>query len=67
MLIPCNPPGHASEFVTVTNLSEFGYFPAEKEMKTVPFSGGALYIHVVFYKHKSFFNLITHTQKKIAI
>lgn len=38
MLIPCSPQGHASEFVTVTNLSRFGYFPAEKEMNVLGLS-----------------------------
>lgn len=37
MVIPCSLLGHASEFVKVTNLARFGYFPAEKEMKTTPF------------------------------
>ena len=32
MFIPYSPQGHASEFATVTNLSRFGYFPAEKVM-----------------------------------
>lgn len=37
VFIPGSPPGHASEFVTVTNLSRFGYFPVEKEMRTIIF------------------------------
>lgn len=52
MLIPCSPQGHASEFVTVTNLSRFGYFPAEKEMNVLGLSKPGWALNITFHQYE---------------